>query len=226
MVSVRPASRPLVTLKPSLVLALWVALSLPRLAAGQPGEAPGPPVRGEPDAVLEIVEFSDFQCPYCAAALPVLDSLFARHPGDIRLIFRHYPLPAHDRAENAARASVEAARQDAFWPYHDLLFAHQDRLSDADLIGYADSLGLDGESFAAALAAEGHAEQVDQDVEWGRSLGVTGTPTFFVNGYRVVGTPPLWVLEEALKAFQAGRVEPRPVVTPAGAGGPPTGTTG
>lgn len=212
-------------MKPCLVLLLWVGLGMPGKAAGQPGEAPEPPARGEPGAILEIVEFSDFQCPYCAAALPVLDSLFARHPEDVRLVFRHFPLPAHDRAEIAARASVEADRQDAFWAYHDLLFGHQDRLTDADLLGYADSLGLNAEQFAAALAAGAPGERVDQDVALGRSLGVTGTPTFFVNGYRLVGTPPLWVLEEALKAFQAERVEPRPLVSPAPGAVPSTEPT-
>lgn len=169
------------------------------------------PVRGNVDAALEIVVFSDFECPYCALAVPVLDSLFARHGDDVRFVYRHYPLPMHEHARRAAEAAVEAGRQDAFWRYHDLLFAHQGRLTDTDLVGYADSLGLDSEAFAEALAEGAHAEIVEADITFGRSLAVTGTPTFFLGGYRVVGVPPLWVFEEALEAFRKERVEPRPL---------------
>ncbi|HUP01002.1 MAG TPA: DsbA family protein, partial [Gemmatimonadota bacterium] len=173
-----------------------------------------PAARGAPDAALVIVEFSDFQCPYCAGARPVLDSLFARHGDHVRLEYRHYPLSMHEHAARAAQAAVEAQRQGAFWPYHDLLFAHQNRLTDADLVGYADSLGLDTAAFAAALAEGRHEAAVQSDVSFGRALGITGTPTFFVNGYRLVGVPPLWVFEVALEAFLVGRVEPRPLARP------------
>lgn len=163
------------------------------------------------EAILEIVEFSDFQCPFCAMAVPVIDSLMARHGERVRIVFRHYPLPMHANAETAARAAVEAQRQGEFWAYHDILFRHQDALASVDLIGYADSLGMDVARFEEALSGNEHADRVAADVELGRSLGVRGTPTFFVNGYRVVGVPPMWVLEEAIQAFSAGIVEKRPL---------------
>lgn len=180
------------------------------------GLAQEPAARGAPagEAVLEIVEFSDFECPYCARAVPVLDDLLARHGDAVRVVYRHFPLPVHPHAARAARAAEEARRQGAFWPYHDLLFRHQDRLTDVDLVGYADSLGLDTEAFRAVLASDAHAGTIEADVRRGRGLGVSGTPTFYVNGYRLVGVPPPWVLEEALRAFRAGRVERRDVQPP------------
>ena len=193
----------------TVLLALALHAATAATAAAQTNGSPDPPARGPADAILEIVEFSDFQCPYCAGALPVLDSLLVRHPEAVRIVYRHYPLPMHENAERAAIASVEAARQAAFWPYHDLLFAHQDRLNDVDLVGYADSLGLDGEAFERALRERTHAAAVAADAALGRGLGVTGTPTFFVNGYRLVGVPPLWVFEDVLRAFREGRASPR-----------------
>jgi protein-disulfide isomerase len=201
-----------------LIVLFWAAWGAGPAAAQQatelpPGD-PAPAVRGPAGAALEILEFSDFECPYCAGAKPVVDSLIARQGENVRIVYRHYPLPKHPHAESAAIAAVEAARQGAFWPYHDLLFTHQDRLSDADLVGYADSLGLDAEAFATALRERTHAGAVAADVELGQALAVHGTPTFFVNGYRLVGVPPLWVFEEALKAFREGRAARRPLAPP------------
>lgn len=196
------------------LLAFLMALILwPAFAPAQTG-APDPPARGPSGAVLEIIEFSDFQCPFCAAAKPAVDSLLAGYPGEVRLVYRHFPLPMHENAESAAIASIEADRQGAFWAYRDLLFAHQERLTDVDLIGYADSLGLDARAFETAIRDRTHADRVAADVEYGEALGVGGTPTFFVNGYRLVGGPPLWVFEEALGAFREGTVTPRPLVPP------------
>lgn len=192
-----------------LVLALAGAAARP--AEAQTAGFPPPAVRGNVDAVLEVVVFSDFQCPFCALAVPVLDSLFARHGDEVRLVYRHYPLPIHEHARRAAEAAVEAGRQDAFWEYHDLLFANQDRQTAADLVEYADSLDLEVEAFAEALGSGAHAAAVEADVALGMALAVTGTPTFFIGGYRVVGVPPLWVFEEALEAFREGRVRPRPL---------------
>lgn len=175
---------------------------------------PEAPARGASDPILTIVEFGDFECPSCALASPVLDSLIALHRDEVRLEYRHYPLPMHEHAFRAARAAVEAERQGAFWAYHDLLFRNGERLTDTDLVGYADSLGLDAEAFAAALAEGRHTGRVEADRGLGTELAVTGTPTFFVNGYRIVGTPPIWVFELALEAFREGRVESRPLERP------------
>jgi protein-disulfide isomerase len=190
---------------------IWVAvLAVATLANPAWSQSSSPPaVRGNVDAVIEIVEFSDFQCPFCGRAKPVIDSLFAQYGDQVRLEYRHYPLPDHAYAGRAAQAAVEAQEQGAFWRYHDLLFAHQDRLTDVDLIGYADSLKLDTDRFASVLSNSKHIETVERDIALGLSLAVTGTPTFFVNGYRLVGVPPLWVFETALEVFRTGRVEKR-----------------
>lgn len=199
-------------MRAALATALALAALGPGAALAQ-GGAPDPPARGPAEAVLEIIEFSDFQCPFCAGAKPVIDSLLASHPSEVRIVYRHYPLPIHPHAEPAALASVEADRQGAFWAYHDLLFAHQDRLTDADLVGYADSLRLDRRAFEEALRGRTHAGIVAADVALGQALGVVGTPTFFVNGYRLVGVPPLWVFEEVLRGFRDGGVTARPLTS-------------
>ena len=192
-----------------LLIQLPLLLVLAGGTAHAQSDAPSPPVRGAGKPVVTIVEFSDFECPFCARAAPVIDSLLALHGDAVRLEYRHYPLPMHAHAEHAAQAAVEAQRQGAFWGYHDLLYRHQDRLADADLVGYADSLGLDAGAFAAALADGRHADRVDVDVTLGYSLAVTGTPTYFLNGYRISGVPPLWALDLALEAFRADRVDRR-----------------
>lgn len=196
--------------------------AVPALAQSDPSSPPGrspaslpsAPARGASSPVVTIVEFSDFECPYCALAVPVIDSLMTLRGEEIRIEYRHYPLPVHAHAERAAQAAVEAERQGAFWEYHDLLFRHRERLADVDLVGYADSLGLDSEAFVAALADGRHAERVEEDVALGYSMAVTGTPTYFVNGYRISGVPPFWVFDLALEAFREDRVEVRPLVPP------------
>ena len=198
----------------TLVLAGFCVPAVIAGSARAQSGTPDAPARGASDPLLTIVEFGDFQCPSCAVAAPVVDSLIGLHQDQIRLEYRHYPLPMHEHATRAAQAAVEAERQGAFWAYHDLLFRNGERLTDADLVGYADSLGLDAGSFAAALADGRHAGRVEADRLLGTSLAVTGTPTFFVNGYRVVGTPPSWVFELALEAFRDGRVESRPLEPP------------
>ena len=200
----------------SLLQTFTIALSLAVSFGGALAQSvvPDAPARGAAQPVLTIVEFGDFECPSCALAFPVVDSLIALHGDEVRLEYRHYPLPMHEHALRAARAAVEAERQGAFWAYHDILFRNGDRLTDADLVGYADSLGLDAGAFADALADGRHAGRVEADRLLGTSLAVTGTPTFFVNGYRIVGIPPVWVLDLALEAFRDGRVESRPIEPP------------
>ncbi len=199
---------------PHRALLVLVALFLAAAPAHAQLDPPSAPARGASDPIVTVVEFSDFQCPYCALAVPVIDSLMALHGDEVRIEYRHYPLSIHAHAERAAQAAVEAGRQGAFWEYHDLLFRRQERLADVDLVGYADSLGLDVEAFVAALADDRHAERVEEDVALGTSLAVTGTPTYFVNGYRISGVPPLWVFDLALEAFREGRVERRPLEPP------------
>ncbi|MCA9574163.1 MAG: thioredoxin domain-containing protein [Polyangiales bacterium] len=151
------------------------------------------PIRGAADALVTIVVFSDFQCPFCARVNPTLSALEQRYGADLRVVFRHTPLPFHQNAMPAAQAAVEAyvQRGDAgFWAMHDLLFANQRALDRPDLEGYARQLGLDMTRFNRALDRETHRARVEADVSAGAALGVRGTPNFFVNGRHLVGAQP------------------------------------
>jgi predicted DsbA family dithiol-disulfide isomerase len=153
--------------------------------------APVGPSLGPDSAPITIVEFSDYQCPYCARAEPIVRDLLRRNPRDVRVVLRHLPLDMHPRARPAAEAAVCADIQGRFWDYHGLLFAHRDRLERDDLLGYADELGLDHARFAACLDDDVTRERVDADVDAARALGVAGTPAFFVNGIPLSGAQPV-----------------------------------
>jgi Na+/H+ antiporter NhaA len=144
-------------------------------------------VRGPEDAAVTVVEYGDFQCAYCGQAEPMIRELLAGR-GDIRYVWRHLPLAdVHPYARPAARAAEAAARQGAFWPMYDLLFAHQDTLRPRDLIHYAERLDLDIERFRADLRGQAGAARIAEDVESADLSGVSGTPTFFINGRRHYG---------------------------------------
>jgi protein-disulfide isomerase len=150
------------------------------------------PSKGPAGARVTIVEFSDFQCPFCSRALPVLDEVLERYPDDVRLVYRHMPLDRiHAHARPAAEASVCAQDQGKFWPFHDLLFANPKTLGPADLERYASEVGLDLDSFRACVAERKFREKVEADTEAARSIGVTGTPAFVVNGIVLTGARPL-----------------------------------
>jgi protein-disulfide isomerase len=152
------------------------------------------PVRGAPMAPVTIVEFSDFQCPHCAAAHPELARLVREFEGQVKLIFKHFPLEAHSRATAAARAAEAARHQGKFWEMHDVLFEHQHQLEDSELERYASMLGLDLERFRTDVASDETRERVDADREQGKRLGIEGTPTIYINGR---------LLREPLKALPA-----------------------
>lgn len=148
------------------------------------------PSLGPADAPVTIVEFSDFQCPYCRASGEVIDQLRAAYPDEVRVVFRDYPLEFHDRAIPAAIAGHCADAQGKFWPMHDLLFEHQDALDDVSLRGYGERIdGLDVAAFTACLAKADRA-QVDANIAAGDAAGVEGTPAFFINGMLVSGLLP------------------------------------
>lgn len=149
----------------------------------------GAPIRGASaaEALVTIVAFSDFQCPYCAQAVGVLDDVLAAHSADTRLAFRHFPLANHPQAGPAALASLVAQAKDKFWPYHDLLFANQQDLSRGELVRHGQALGLDATAIEAALDDPELQARVVADQKMGIDLGVQGTPTFFVNGIMVMG---------------------------------------
>jgi protein-disulfide isomerase len=160
----------------------------------------GAPVLGAPTAPVTIVEFSDFECPHCAAAHPLLKRLVRELDGQVRLVFMHYPLTeSHQRAMPAARASVAAGRQGKFWEMHDLLFENRGALSDEDFERYARQIGLDVERFQRDMRSEESRRAVERDRALGRQVGVTGTPTLFVNGRRFRGplrSLPAYIQEE------------------------------
>jgi protein-disulfide isomerase len=153
-----------------------------RVGTGLDGHALGPD-----DALVTVVEWSDFECPYCARNAPTIARLRAEYPDDVRVVFRHLPLPGHPHAQLAAEAAVAAAAQGQFWPFHDRLFAAQDRLTRADLEAIAADLGLDLPAFRAALDERRHHAAVADDAAAGATLGVEGTPTMFVNGSPIEG---------------------------------------
>ena len=159
-------------------------------------------VQGPADAPVILVEYGDFQCPYCGQAEPVVRELLS--DADVRYVWRHLPLTdVHPRAQLAAEAAEAAAAQGAFWPMHDLLLEHQDELRPAALVDYAERLGLDRERFHEDLARHAHAARIAQDVESADLSGVGGTPTFFINGRRHYGAYDLATLTEAVKVARA-----------------------
>jgi protein-disulfide isomerase len=142
-------------------------------------------VDGPADAPLELVMYGDFQCPFCTAAQPILRRVRERLDGRLRFAFRQFPLRSlHPDAERAAQASEAAAAQGAFWEMHDALYALRGQLGLADVVAAAAQIGLDAERIRAELEAEQHAAAVQADIDSGEAAGVTGTPTFFVNGTR------------------------------------------
>lgn len=142
----------------------------------------GAPLRGAPMAPVTIVEFSDFQCPFCAAAHKELDRLGREFEGQVKLVFKHFPLAGHDRALPAARAAEAAAQQGKFWEMHDVLFERQHSLQDEDLESYARQLNLDIDRFKADLAGATAQEHIDADRLEGERLKVRSTPTLYING--------------------------------------------
>jgi Na+/H+ antiporter NhaA/predicted DsbA family dithiol-disulfide isomerase/CRP-like cAMP-binding protein len=175
-------------------------------------------VRGPVDAPLELVEYGDVECPFCARATGVLSELRRRFGDDLRYVFRHSPLPdVHPHAELAAEATEAAGAQGAFWAMHDRLFAHQDHLEASELLDHAAALGLDLGRFARELGDGTHAPRVREDVASAEASGVSGTPTFFVNGVRHDGPTTTDALAAALLASDPrgpGR-QPLPTAPPA-----------
>ncbi|HTJ33046.1 MAG TPA: Na+/H+ antiporter NhaA [Dactylosporangium sp.] len=159
-------------------------------------------VRGAADASVTVVEYGDFQCPYCGQAEPAVRELLS--DTDLRYVWRHLPLTdVHPQAQLAAEAAEAAAAQGAFWPMHDLLLDHQDALRPMDLVRYAEELGLDRRRFHEDLMSHTHEGRVAQDLESADLSGVGGTPTFFINGIRHYGAYDIGTLTEAVKVARA-----------------------
>jgi len=160
-------------------------------------------VRGPIHAPVTVVEYGDFQCPYCGQAEPVIRELL-REFGDVRYVWRHLPLnDVHPDTQLAAEAAEAAADQGSFWEMHDLLLAHQDALRPSDLIGYAEQLELDVDRFTNHLREQAGAARVAEDVDSADLSGVSGTPTFFINGRRHYGAYDIATLSAAVRAAGA-----------------------
>jgi Na+/H+ antiporter NhaA len=157
-------------------------------------------IRGPAESPVTVVEYGDFECPYCGQAEPVVRELLAES-GDVRYVWRHLPLnDVHPHAQLAAEGSEAAAKQGAFWPMHDLLLEHQGALDPDDLMRYAQELGLDTERFSHALAKHAGAARIAADVDSADLSGVSGTPTFFINGRRHYGAYDIATLTAAVRA--------------------------
>ena len=142
-------------------------------------------IRGPADAVVTLVQYGDYECPYCGAAYPIIKEVQAGMGDRLRFVFRNFPITtSHPHAELAAEAAEAAATQGRFWQMHDLLYENQRRLRGQDLRAYAQKLGLDIERFDQELAEHVHAERVHEDFMSGVRSGVNGTPTFYINGAR------------------------------------------
>jgi protein-disulfide isomerase len=142
-------------------------------------------IQGSADARVTLVQYGDFECPYCGAAYPIVKQIQDRMGSGLRFVFRHFPIPtSHPHAEQAAEAAEAAATQGKFWEMHDHLYENQRHLSEADLRTYAEALGLDVGLFDKELAEHAHVGRVHEDFMSGVRSGVNGTPTFFVNGLR------------------------------------------
>jgi protein-disulfide isomerase len=139
------------------------------------------PSRGAPMAKVTIVEFSDFQCPHCGAAHPETTRLLREFDGQVRLVYKYFPLSGHSRALPAARAAEAARAQGKFWEMHDLLFENQRELEDDDIRRYATKLGLDMEQFERDWNAESTLQRIEADRQLGQRLGIEATPSFFVD---------------------------------------------
>jgi protein-disulfide isomerase len=143
---------------------------------------------GPDDAPVTLVEYGDYECPYCGMAHPIVQSIQRKLGNQLRFVFRNFPLrEAHPHAQHAAEAAESAGAQGKFWEMHDIIFEHQDALEDLDLIRYAGAIGIDPDRVAGDLANKTYVKRVREDFRSGVRSGVNGTPTFFINGERYNG---------------------------------------
>jgi protein-disulfide isomerase len=165
-----------------------------------PVEVGNAPSFGAKDAKVTIVEFSDFQCPFCAKGADILKQIKKKYGNKVRVAFKNFPLPFHNHAEQAAVAGLCANEQstDLFWKMHDEMFAHQDQLDADGLKKTAKKIGVKADAFEKCLAENKYLAQVNTDMEEGRKLKVKSTPTFFINGQLINGAQPIEVFSELI----------------------------
>lgn len=162
---------------------------------------------GNKNAPVTLLEYGDFECPYCGQAYPIVEKIREIEGDDLKFVFRHFPLSQiHPHALPAAFAAEAAGKQNKFWEMHHLLFENQDALEDSDLIAYADELGLDQEQFIRDMQSPEVEQKVREDFLGGIRSGVNGTPTFFINGIRFEGSyEPEYLLAAIEEAKQSER---------------------
>ena len=161
-------------------------------------------IRGPESAPVTLVEYGDFECPSCGEAYPIVQKLLRRMDGQVRFVFRNFPLTQmHPHAGDAAEAAEAAAAQGKFWQMHNMLFEHQDALTRRDLQDYAEQLGLDTQRFDREMSRRTYANDVKEDFLSGVESGVNGTPTFFINGRRYDGPYDLESLQEAIERAES-----------------------
>lgn len=170
-----------------------VALKAPRIEVSTGGR----PVRGGEKAPVTIVEFSDYECPFCKRAEPTVQQVLKTYGDKVRFVYRHYPLEFHAKARPAAEAAECANAQGKFWEFHDKVFASSD-LGEAKLKAIAGEIGLDQAKFDECLAKQGGKSAVDKDMADASSVGVTGTPAFFINGRMISGAQPFEKFKEII----------------------------
>ncbi len=158
-------------------------------------------VQGDADALVTLVEYGDYQCPYCGQAYPIVKAVQNHFGKRLRFVFRNFPLSEiHPHAAQAAAAAEAAADHGKFWEMHDRLFEHQTRLGERDLVNYASELGIASEGFLELMQSEEKADRVQEDFMTGVRSGVNGTPTFFINGVRYDGS---WDFTDLVSAIEA-----------------------
>lgn len=165
------------------------------------GDAPG---FGPVGAKVTLVEFSDFECPYCSRAAQVTEQIKEKYGSKVRFVFRQFPLSFHPNAQLAAEASLAAHAQGKFWDFHDKMFENQNALDRSSLEGYAQAAGLDLTQFKAALDNNTHAERVKGDLAMGNDVAVQGTPTLFLNGQRIPDPTNFAAVSQAIDAALGG----------------------
>ena len=164
----------------------------------------GSPTRGPNDARITLVEFSDFECPYCSLAVGEVNSVMAAYPKQIKLIYKQFPLSMHPHAPLAAAASLAANEQDKFWQMHDALFKNFRKLSRENILTIAKEIGLNMDKFTADLDSPKLKAVIQKDIADGEAAGVYGTPAFFINGRRYNGPVSLEILKPILDAQLKG----------------------
>lgn len=194
-----------------------VALEQPRIAVAADGVS-----RGPADAPVTIIEFSDYQCPFCRRAEPTMKEVLARYPEQVRFVYRHFPLDMHPRARPAAEASLCAAEQGRFWEFHDKLFSGSG-YDESDFERYAVEIGIDPAKWKECRDAGRTKPKIDADLAAGQAAGVTGTPAFFVNGLMLSGARPLDAFTKVIDA-ELARAAATPAASAASPGAAPPAT--